>query len=34
VGPSDPSVGEGRKHLKRLPPMWTRGHEGKAISYE
>jgi hypothetical protein len=31
-GPSDPSVGEGPMHLKRLPLMGTRSHEGKAIS--
>jgi hypothetical protein len=27
-------VGEGPGHLKRLPLMGTRSHEGKAISYE
>ena len=32
-GPSDPSVGEGPWHWKRLPPTETRMHKGKAISY-
>ena len=32
-GPSDPSVGEGPKSWDRLPPMETRMHKDKAISY-
>ena len=33
VGPSDPSVGGGPGRLERLPPMETRKHKGKAMSY-
>jgi hypothetical protein len=32
-GPSDPSVGEGPGRKERLPPMETKSHEGKAMSY-
>jgi hypothetical protein len=32
-GPSDPSVGEDPGRWEHLPPMETRSHEGKAISY-
>ena len=31
--PSDPSVGEGLERWERLPPMETRIHKGKAMSY-
>ena len=32
-GPNDPSVGEGPERWERLPPMETRKHKDKAISY-